>query len=41
MIPAAGGRIGVLLVNLGTPELDGLLGHAALPEGVSLRSARN
>ena len=35
IVPATG-RIGVLLVNLGTPELDRLLGHAALFEGVSV-----
>ena len=35
-VTAAAGRIGVLLVNLGTPELDGLLGYAALSEGISV-----
>ena len=34
-------RIGVLIVNLGTPEGDRLLVDAALSEGISLRPARD
>ena len=35
--PLKSGRIGVLLLNLGTPEAHGLLVDAALPQGIPVR----